>query len=66
MHYLADIILNLKKVPMTTQQKKSLRDFRCALYPFMQGVVLLSPRRCNRVYHDAYLLRITLKGCRLL
>ena len=28
MHYLADIILNLKKFPLTAQQKKSLRDFR--------------------------------------
>ncbi|KAL3148115.1 hypothetical protein ABBQ38_014396 [Trebouxia sp. C0009 RCD-2024] len=28
MHYLADIILNLKKFPLTVQQKKSLRDFR--------------------------------------
>ncbi|KAL0034660.1 hypothetical protein WJX77_001494 [Trebouxia sp. C0004] len=28
MHYLADVILNLKKIPMTAQQKKGLRDFR--------------------------------------
>ena len=33
MHYLADIILNLKKFPLTAQQKKLLRDFRSATFP---------------------------------
>jgi hypothetical protein len=28
MHYLADVILNLKQFPMTAKQKKGLRDFR--------------------------------------
>ncbi|DBA71502.1 TPA: hypothetical protein ACH3X2_011289 [Trebouxia sp. C0005] len=28
MHYLADVVLNLKQFPMTAKQKKGLRDFR--------------------------------------
>ena len=50
MHYLADVILNLKQFPMTAKQKKGLRDFRLDTACIDQVIVAV----CAQFVGNAY------------
>ena len=60
MHYLTDVILNLKPFPVTAKQKRALRDFRSVCFQVLQPLhaylhcTIANCKRCSLTDHTGH------------